>query len=309
MIVRRAALRLTVQYSLVLLGVMALFGLGVALYAQVAFDLELPEASEAAIIQANATLRMGLLVCFGALVVLVPPAAYLLARRTLHPVRRNLEAQQRFVDDASHELRTPIAVAQGELELARMRPRDPEAYRAAIDAALAALGELSGLTDDLLLLAREEPLGPGERIGLARLGERAVLAVAPELRPRVALRVHGAGELAGSPELLVRAVANLLENAGKFSPAAAPIELLIERTGDIARITVADEGPGMPPEHAARAFDRFWRADAARSTPGRGIGLSIVRRIAELHGGRASLQSAPGRGTAVTLELPCVPEG
>lgn len=307
MIIRRATLRLTIQYSLVLLCIVALFAVGVAIYASFAFDLELPEASEQGIDRANATLREGLIICFAVLVVIVPPISYWLARRTLRPVRENLEAQQRFVDDASHELRTPIAVAQGELELALLQERDPEQYRTSIAESLAALQELSGLTNDLLLLTNTDRLDEhADIVELRELGDRALATVPPEVRERVVIRMHGDARMRGSAELLARAIANLLENAGKYAAGASPIELTLEATGDQVRISVRDQGPGMTPEQARRAFDRFWRADSARSTPGHGIGLSIVQRVTALHAGRASIRTVPGQGTEVVLELPRV---
>ncbi|WP_427868654.1 sensor histidine kinase [Leucobacter luti] len=303
-------MRLTVIYSLLLLLVVALFGIGVAWYAAAAFDLELPESSlsEEAIDRANATLRTGLLVCFSVLLLFVPFISYVLARSTLAPVRRNMEAQQQFIDDASHELRTPIAVAQGELELALLNPREPVEYRAAIARALAALGELGSLTSGLLLLtSTERAAAIGSPVDVRDAAERAMLAMPQEIRERVHLEVTGRAEITGAAELLVRAIANLVENAGKFSPAGTPIAVVVERSGDEVRVVVSDEGPGMAAEQAAAAFDRFWRADSSRTLPGHGIGLSIVRRIAELHGGSAMLRSKPGRGTQAILELPARP--
>ncbi|GAA1778789.1 HAMP domain-containing sensor histidine kinase [Leucobacter iarius] len=312
MIVRRAVLRLAVVNSLVVLGIVALFAVGVERYASAAFDRDLPglpdganDAAEVAI----QNLRAGLLICFAALLLVVPVACWLLARHSLRPVRESLETQQRFVDDASHELRTPISVAQGELELALLRDRDPEEYRAAMRSALAALEELGALTGDLLLLSRgdaEARVGSSERgrISVDELARRALAAV--DGTPGAPIRVAESrdADIEGSPELLVRAVVNLLENARKFTPADGEIRLGFELPGSAVRISVSDTGAGMSPEDAARAFDRFWRADSARATPGRGIGLSIVRRVAELHGGSAEIRSTPGRGTTVSVELP-----
>jgi len=304
MIVRRAVLRLALQHSAILFGVFALFAVGVSVYAAAAFDIDLPDASDHAVAQANTTLRTALIACYVALVVIVPPASYLMARRSLDPVRANLEAQQRFIDDASHEFRTPIAVAQGELELALLRPRSPEEYRAAMAVALSALEDLGSLTTDLLLLARNETPDDADIADGADLASRAVGAVEPALRTRITVAAGAGAAVRGSSELLVRAIVNLLENAGKHTPPGSPIELVVEDSAERVRFSVTDHGPGMSPEQVHRAFDRFWRGDAARSTPGRGIGLSIVRRIAELHRGGAELRSVQGQGTTAVVEIP-----
>lgn len=305
MIVRQATLRLTFQYSVVILGIIAVFAFGVALYSMVAFDLALPEDAEGTVDQANATLRVGLIVCFATLVLIVPLVSFLLAQRSLAPVHASLEAQQRFVDDASHELRTPIAVAQGELELALLQPRSPEAYRAAMTAALAAIEELSVLSRDLLLLASADNIaGATEQVTFEAFGARVVQACPPSVRGRVHLETRGDGTIDCSAELLTRAVVNLVENAEKYSPIDTAIEVAVVGIAESVRITVTDHGIGMTTEEAAKAFERFWRADTARTTAGRGVGLSIVQRVAALHRGTVRLDTALGRGTVATLELP-----
>lgn len=310
MIIRRAVSRLTVRYSLIILGAIALFAIGVAVYVAFAFEVQLPEASasEEAIDRANTALRVGLIACFVVLALLVPPLSYLLARSTLAPVRENLEAQQRFVDDASHELRTPLAVAQGELELSLMQPRTPEQYRETIEDALEALAELGTLTGDLLLLARTDRLEDGaESVSFHDLAQRAVLALSPDSRQRVTVQASTKHSMKCVPDLLIRAISNLLENALKFSPQDTQVMIAIIRSDQQnggTRITVTDSGIGMSEFEASQAFDRFWRADAARRTPGHGIGLSIVKRIAEYHGGSVALRSAPGVGTRAIIELP-----
>ena len=107
----------------------------------------------------------------------------------------------------------------------------------------------------------------------------------------------------GNYALLERAVSNLIDNACKWSPADTPIEV---RVAD-GRVTVRDHGPGIPEADVAHVFERFYRADTARSTPGSGLGLAIVKQIVEAHGGRALVETAPGGGTLAAFELSAVP--
>ncbi|MBN9613868.1 MAG: HAMP domain-containing histidine kinase, partial [Actinobacteria bacterium] len=264
--IRHATIRLTILNSAVLLSVIAVFAIAVNVYVSTRFDIEISDKTEKVLEHAISTLRMALLLGCAVLVILVPPISYLLARLALRPVRTNLEAQQRFVDDASHELRTPIAIAQGELELALMQQRSGDEYREAIGSALGAVEDLGALSAQLLVLARSERIVPGapgtERIGLHELGERALLACPAELRSRIELRIASSGprgldraaEVWGQPELLVRALVNLLENAAKFSPAASRIELLLEPgggpSGGTVRLSVTDHGAGMSADDA-----------------------------------------------------------
>lgn len=307
MILRRATLRLTIRYSLVLLGVVAMFGLGVGLYVSIAFDAELPEASasEEAIDRANSTLHVGMLICFGVLVFLVPILSYLLARSALAPVRAGFEAQQRFVDDASHELRTPLAVAQGELELALMRDRTPQQYQATIRASLSAIEETGQLTSDLLLLTRADHIGADAiSISVAEILNRATLSLPEQDQDRVKVRANASETIRCAPELITRAVGNLLENALKFSPPDQHVLLEVSVQSGEVFMTVTDHGGGMDAADAAHCFERFWRADSARSVPGHGIGLSIVQRIAQYHQGHAELHSTLGAGTRASIQFP-----
>jgi signal transduction histidine kinase len=222
-------------------------------------------------------------------------------------VRVSMESQQRFVDDAAHELRTPIAVAQGELELALLQERTPAEYRAATHAALTALADLGSLTEALLLLTRSGDLaaaGASARFSAEEVALRAVDALPAEYRDRIRLQRSGNGTVVGNLDLLTRAVANLLENSVRYAEPGSEILLRVERENATVRFVVVDHGSGLSVHDADRAFDRFWRAPGARQNPGSGIGLSIVKRIVEGHRGQVTLRSVPGTGTTVTISLP-----
>jgi two-component system, OmpR family, sensor histidine kinase MprB len=212
-------------------------------------------------------------------------------------------AQRRLVADASHELRTPLTSLRTNLEVlgsnGKLDAADRERLRRDLVAQLEELGELVG---DLVELARDgeatsEPLEP------LRLDE--LVAAAVERAQRHAPEVVFEAELescvvAGERARLDRAVANLLDNAAKWSPPGSAVEVRLV-DGELA---VRDHGPGIDPEDLPHVFDRFYRATAARGRAGSGLGLAIVRHVAERHGGTVSAEEAPGGGALLRLALP-----
>lgn len=309
MIFRRALIRLTVTYTLVQLLLFGAFAIGIYVFVTGTFDFDVPElAGEAFIASAEqgfALLRNGLLVGYAALVVLIPVSSYLMARSALAPVRRSYELQQRFVDGASHEFRGPLSVIQGELELALSRSRTPAQYRTAMTRALESAEGLAQLTSDLLLLTRDSSLELEATFETVSLTE--LLRIAAQTHGAAArVRVTSTREVlvSGSPGLLARAVTNLIDNAVKFTNESGRVEVTVTSTGKVAQIVVADDGIGMTEAETAHAFDRFWRAQDARSTPGFGLGLPLVQQIVAAHQGKTSIDSSAGVGTTVTLTLP-----
>jgi two-component system OmpR family sensor kinase len=208
----------------------------------------------------------------------------------LASLQRAREAEQRFVGDASHELRTPLTALRGNAAYIARHGPDPDAL-ADIEADA---GRLSALLDDLLALAREDAAAPvrGETVDLAELAREA------EAGNDEAEAVGSSALVRGERPALERAVGNLVRNARKHGRGRITVTTAVD--GDRARITVADEGPGLPAALAADAFDRFWRGPAA-SGEGSGLGLAIVRAIAERHGGRVSVD-----GASFTIELPAL---
>ena len=216
---------------------------------------------------------------------------------------------RQFVADASHELRTPVATIRGYAELYQSGALDgsgelDDAMRRTEEEAI----RMGTLVDDLLQLARLDQGRPLERadVDLRRLVEDAVRdarAVAPE-RAIVAV-VPGPVTVVGDHQRLHQVVANLLANACLHAP-GAPIEVRAQRDGTHAVIEVRDEGPGMADADAARAFERFYRADASRSRHrgGSGLGLAIVDATVRAHGGTVAITTAPGQGTTVRVRLP-----
>jgi two-component system, OmpR family, sensor histidine kinase MprB len=218
----------------------------------------------------------------------------------LAALERSVGAQRRLVADASHELRTPLTAARTNVELLREGKLPEQEVRHALDEAAVELDALTRLVADLVELARgEERKLRLEDVQLddlvAGTVERAQ-ARAPQVTFVTALSPT---QVKADPVLLERAVSNLLDNAVKYSPAGAPIEVSV-RGGEVV---VADHGPGIADEDLPRVFDRFYRAATARSKPGAGLGLAIVREAAEAHGGRATAESSPA-GARFRLVLP-----
>lgn len=217
---------------------------------------------------------------------------------------------RRFIGDASHELRTPLTSIRGYAELFRRgaasRPDDLEKAMRRIEEEAARMGVL---VDDLLLLARLDQGRPLERnpVDLSRIAADAVddaRAVAPDRN--IAYARNGAVTVIGDEARLRQILANLLQNACTHTPADTPVEVRVADDGESAVIEVRDEGPGMDAEQAAHVFERFWRSDPSRTraSGGAGLGLAIVSAIADAHGGRAEVETAPGEGAVFRVRLP-----
>ena len=217
---------------------------------------------------------------------------------------------RRFAADASHELRTPLTSIQGYAELWRAGGlRSDEELAEAMRRMEQEAKRMGALVEDLLLLARLDQRRPMNHtlVQLDRLvadGVSDARAVEPD-RP-IELVANGAVSVEGDEGHLRQVVANLLANARVHTPAGTPVRVTVAAVDGRARLEVADQGPGMAPDVAAKVFERFYRADASRvrDKGGSGLGLSIVAAIAEAHGGRASVESTPPRGSRFVIELP-----
>jgi two-component system sensor histidine kinase MprB len=218
---------------------------------------------------------------------------------TLDALERSVQAQRNLVADASHELRTPIATLRANLQLLRDEDRLSQSDRDALrEDMIRELDELTGLVGDVVELARgSKPSGVQGDVRVDQIVESEVERTrrrAPELRVNAALEptlVHGDGDR------IARVVANLLDNARKWSPPATAIEVGLHA----GALTVRDHGPGFREQDLPHVFDRFHRSPDARSKPGSGLGLAIVRQAAEAHGGFADAANAPGGGAILRV--------
>jgi two-component system OmpR family sensor kinase len=259
----------------------------------------------------DATLRR-MLAVEGVASVLVLGAVGGLAASVLWAFRQrtsNEEKLRQFVADASHELRTPLTSIRGYAELWRAGGlRDPHELGEGMRRMEQEARRMGLLVDDMLLLARLDQGRPLEAspLPLDRLVDDAVRdarAVEPD-RPidLVAERVT----VTGDDHRLRQVISNLLANARLHTPPGTPVHVSVRAAGDRVRLEVADEGPGLDADVAARMFERFYRGDPARTRArgGTGLGLSIVAAVAEAHGGRVSVDTAPGAGARFVVDLP-----
>ena len=219
----------------------------------------------------------------------------------LAALEESSRAQRQLVADASHELRTPLTSLRTNIEVLAgdraLRPGDREKLLGDV---VEQLGEMTSLIAELIELARaeqthEEP----EDVRLDLLTESAVER-ARRNRPNVVFKTElGESLVHGVPSTIERAVANLLDNAAKWSPPGGEVEVGV-RDGEV---TVRDHGAGIAEEDLPYVFDRFYRASSARGLPGSGLGLAIVKQVAEAHGGTVTAEPAAGGGTLMRLRL------
>jgi signal transduction histidine kinase len=220
--------------------------------------------------------------------------------------------QRRFVDDASHELRTPLAVIRTNVEAVLGRPDvDPEVRDEAVNTTRRAVERMTDLVDDLLASSRAS--APEELQDMVRLDELtrdevADLSVLADARDvRLEVRTEPV-ELLGHGLAIRRAVDNLLDNAVRMTPRGTTVRVDVEAAEGWAVVRVVDSGPGLSEADAEKVFDRFWQADGHDQRAGHsGLGLSIVRQVAESHGGLARVSSRVGVGSSFELLLPLHP--
>lgn len=223
--------------------------------------------------------------------------------------RTNTQLRQ-FVADASHELRTPLASIRGYLQLAERGMLDEEARARALARMTAETDRMAHIVTELLLLARldqrpEIPRRPVDLGRLARDGAADLHAVQPDRRVDVHLPDSPVTAL-GDEDQLRQVVVNLVANVQTHTPADTPVTISVEDDDTHVRLRIADRGPGMSEQDADRIFDRFFRASVGRGHDGTGtgLGMSIVLAIVDGHGGTVDVDTAPGRGLAVTVVLP-----
>jgi len=230
----------------------------------------------------------------------------------LERLQRSFEVQRRFTADASHELRSPLSRLRAELEVTLRRPRTEAQYAETLRSCLDEVQRVQTLIEELLELARldaQQEAEPAEPVGVREIVDAAVTAVKPEADRRgVAIGVAGLPELrvSAAPGAATVALANILDNAVKFSPRDTRVTIAVTSHRGEAVIAVSDCGPGVTPDEMTQVFERFYRGHASRGAdvPGFGLGLAISRALVEHHGGRISVEAPGGNGATFRVHLP-----
>jgi heavy metal sensor kinase len=228
--------------------------------------------------------------------------------------QRSGETQRRFCDIAAHEMKTPLTILQGNLDVALMKARTTEEYREALINNLEQVGRLIALTRSLLTLANfTSGKPPVHLVPLAlepliqdMLDELTLLA--DDRRISLSFESQSVPPVLGDAQWLKQALINLLDNALHYTPAGGAITVRLQAVGDGVAVAVEDTGHGIEPEHLPHLFERFYRTDWARAKDagGTGLGLPIVKEIAEAHGGSISVTSQVDKGSVFTLRLPAM---
>src|SRR5215216_3361336 len=228
-------------------------------------------------------------------------------------LEKAFQQSNRFAADASHELRTPLSILRGELETLARKPDTPSDIRETIGSALEETERLTKITENLLALSRLDAETQLEqtRVDLGELvttttDQMKLLAEDKKISLRCNTSMHT--EVKGSRARLKQLVVNLVDNAIKYTPEGGEVQVTVTKNDDQAILEVTDTGVGIPAESLPQIFERFYRADRARTRTlgGTGLGLSIVKSICKAHGGNVKAESIDGRGSRFRVELPLV---
>jgi two-component system OmpR family sensor kinase len=226
-------------------------------------------------------------------------------------VRTAFDAQQHFVGDAAHELRTPLAALKLQVQSLERANGNPDAHRVAIGRLTAGIERATRLVEQLLVLARQEASAaggtPSQQIDLAGIAKRGVADLVGLAQARhidLGLQRADSVEIEGQPDALMILMRNLVDNAIKYTPNGGTVDVSVVADAGAARITVEDSGPGIPAEERERVFDRFYRVPGSDAA-GSGLGLAIIKSIAERHGASLALgESKRLGGLEVTVTFP-----
>ena len=231
---------------------------------------------------------------------------------TFDELQASFHRIQRFSADAAHELNTPLTAIRGNLEVCLGRERMVDEYQTVLAESVEQISSLSRLLRDLLLLAKpgspqqKEHFTPVDCSAMAeRAAEQAQLH-GDSVGVRVVREIEPGLVLAGNESLLLRLCYNLIHNGIRFSPAGSVVTVKLQRQGDAAVLEVMDRGIGIRPEDQAKIFEQFFPVEKSRNT-GNGLGLSIVKWIVDLHGGRIEVESEPDCGALFRVTLPMRP--
>ncbi|MFL5679872.1 MAG: sensor histidine kinase [Chloroflexota bacterium] len=312
---RRARLRLTAVYivmlALVLVLFSAVFYAALVVVLQPAFDIA-PELSntEAARLAYDATIEriaIGLALANGVAICVIGVLAWILSARTLEPIREAHQRQQRFVADASHEIRNPLTAIKSSAEAGLRGDSTPDELRASLESVVAAADRLVALTNDLLSLARPDAsvARPPDVCDLSVTAAEALEAYLPGDTAGIEFAFAADLPVAANPGEVGRIVRNLVENAFRHGGRGVRVSVATLALDRDAILEVTDDGPGISEADTERIFAPFHRLRAAHGTEGTGLGLAIAADLAARNGGRVTVRSAVGRGSTFRVSFPC----
>ncbi len=257
--------------------------------------------------------RLGLILFAGAIIGLLLAAygGFWLAGRALRPIQTSMDAQRKFVADASHELRTPLSLIRANAEMVQRSPDRP-AEPQYLDDIIQETDRLSYLVGQMLTLARADSGGASferEPVDMSALAEditRRMKLLAADKEISLDAHTNGTATVYGDHQRLGELLLILLDNSIKYTDRGGKVDVTVAEENRHVQVSVADNGRGIPPDALPQVFERFYRADKARSREmgGSGLGLAIARWIADGHNGRLGIKSVPEQGTTVTVELP-----
>lgn len=243
------------------------------------------------------------------ILILATIASYFLSGRTLAPIERAMQDQERFAADASHELRTPLASMAMEIEAYQRGAKTKSETTAMMSSLQEEIRRMTGMVDGLLKLVRTNEDGrknlPKERLNWRELVEGCLLLVGSRLvdkHLRVTTDLAEAGSVVGNADELKQVVLILLDNAIKYTPGGGGVRVSTAKVGSKAELVVFNDGVDIPADDLPHIFDRFYRG-ATAGDEGSGLGLAIARTMVELYGGSIAVASAPGQGVTFRVRL------
>lgn len=326
-----ARLKLTIWYALISMTITILFSL--VIYTGLTRELDrirhiqqlnkqnnvlfprrnstLPPFPELDVAQAKMNILFTLLAVNGIVLALSGGAGYILAGRTLRPIREMMEEQSRFITDASHELKTPLTAIRTEYEVAMLnKPIPAKEANTLINSSYEEILSLQGLAENLLELTsqqKKQEYMQVEEVSLLEITEAALKKVIPFAKQKQTTMSNQIDDyiLFGEQQSLIQLLVIMLDNAIKYNPEHSEITLTSKKTDHHLLIKVSDNGVGIAEKDLNHIFDRFYRVDKSRSkTTGYGLGLSIAKKIVEAHTGLLSAESKLDEGTTFTIQLP-----
>jgi two-component system sensor histidine kinase CiaH len=320
-----ATLKLTVWYLAIIIAISLLFSVVIYSIAstevnsrigylqqtgrpELRISQSLNDIREAQVHKAEANLVMSLLITNVCIWIAGGVGSYYLARRTLLPIEEAHEAQSRFTSDASHELRTPLASMKTELEVALRDKNLPvNEMRELLESNLEEVDKLTKLSHTLLQLSQLDHQNiEREKVALESVA-KAVMKQFDKTGGRIELVEHKIPAVYANKPAIEELLTILLDNALKYSPNDSLVRVVLVKQKQLSGFEITNMGDGIPAEILPYIFDRFYRADASRTSgekKGYGLGLSLAKKIVELHGGELTVSSAPQQTTTFRVLLP-----